>query len=634
MNQRTTKKREFPYVKLILIVTLVLVVAIVGFSVVDSLGLVAQLSTSGRSDNFKLNENVTDVYRYMNGQQEFTYYYQYLSMYLSMYGSEDAENTASIINSMDPMGGSFIQYVAAGKSGLEYVYDHVAHYITLGRFDAGAYSTVRQVLVYCEGATEAGLYDTYKAEIQEDIDENIASMKDAAKSLGVSFSTFRSRYMGDGVSEKDIRKALELQLIAGKYAEKLNEDYMNAVSTEEAAEYRDSHKESYYISSYYSVNLYNGELFELVKKCKSVDEATKAVAKYYFDKNYDTLLSEEFKKFTDHTPEQTKADVFSTVMAMNKIGDYKEIFTAADAAGVDTYKKAARNLATSINTSTAVNKTSLKAEVEKITKRTNNTATETAYVDITSTTTSVSDLQKWLFNSTRKTNDFTALQESTASSTTSATTTTYTLYIAQDVMKWDTATNVEKTKDVFYVNLTSDASTVTDGKTAAEKAELMYEALKDIKDTHEFEHKLADLLAQYQSDASATLQEMVSKSSLTDKHLKNWVYNPLRKPGDLAILPLSAEEQKTENAADPNAETETSSSSSSTTTTNTYLAYFVEENLATWEENCRQSIADEQLNDWFNAAIDKYNVKVNYEFETEATETEAEVETKVEETAA
>ena len=100
MNQKTNKKREFPYVKLILIVTLVLVVAIVGYYIVDSVGLIATLSTSGQSDNFKLNENITDVYRYMNGQQEFTYYYQYLSMYLSMYGSSDASSTISMINDL------------------------------------------------------------------------------------------------------------------------------------------------------------------------------------------------------------------------------------------------------------------------------------------------------------------------------------------------------------------------------------------------------------------------------------------------------------------------------------------------------------------------------------------------------
>ena len=629
MNQRTTQKRGFPYVKLILIVTLVLVVAIVGFYVVDSLGLVAMLSTAGQSDNFKLNENITDVYRYMNGQQEFMYYYQYLSMYLSMYGSDDINATASMINSLDPMGGTFIQYVAAGKTGLQYVYDHVATYITLGRFDAGAYSTVRQVLAYCEGAKDAGLYDTYKADVQKDIDDSVAEMKESAKSLGVTFSTFRSRYMGDGVSEKDIREALELQMIAAKYAEKLNQDYMDGVTTEQAAEYRDSHKESFYISSYYSINLYTAELFELVKDCKSLDEATEVIAKYYFGRNYDDLHKTHFASIEDQDPGTTKQKVLSTVLALNGIGDYEEIFTAADGVGVDNYKKAARNLATAINTATSTNKTSLKAEVEKITKRTDLSATQTNFVDINGTATDISDLQKWLFNSSRATNDFTAIKEAKKSSTTSSTTLSYTLYIAEDVMKWDTATNVEKTKDIFYVKLTDDASTVTDGKTAAQKAQLMYDELKDIKDKDAFADKFEELLEKYQpgSISSATIQENVSESTISDKNLKAWVYNPLRKPGDLAILPLTAEQQKVEDEAakaetetETEKETETTSSSTSTTTTKSdvYLAFFVEENLPTWEENCRSSIASEKLNDWFDAALKKYNVKVNYEFETTA----------------
>lgn len=652
MNQKTNKKREFPYVKLILIVTLVLVVAIVGYSIVDSVGLIAELSTSGQSDNFKLNENITDVYRYMNGQQEFTYYYQYLSMYLSMYGSSDASSTISMINSLDPMGGTFIQYVSAGKTGLQYVHDHIATYITLGRFDAGAYSTLRQVLAYCEGAKEAKLYDTYKAEIQKDIDDSIVDMKDAAKSIGVTFSTFRSRYMGGGVTEKDIREALELQMIAAKYAEKLNDDYVAGVTTEQAEEYRDSHKESFYISSYYSVNLYAADLLKLVKECKTLDEATETIARYYFGKNYDTLYETHFKKanITDHAPETTKANVLTTVLAMNGIGNYEAVFSAADGVGTDNYRKAARNLAVSINTSTATNKTSLKAEVEKITKRTNTSATQTAFVDITDTKTEATDLQKWLFDGARKTNDFTTLTETSKTSTSSTATTKYTLYIAQDIMKWDTATNIEKTKDIFYVKLTDDASTVTDGKTAAQKAQLMYDALKDIKDKDAFAEKFEELLEKYQpgSVSSATIQEFVSESTITDKNLKAWVYNPLRKPGDLAILPLSEEQKKVEDEAakaetetetevetetetvveteteattekETTKETETSASSSTTTKKDdVYLAFFVEENDATWEETCRTSIASEKLNDWFDAALEKYNVTVNYEFETTA----------------
>ncbi len=682
MNQKT-QKREFPYVKLILIVTLVLVVAIVGYSIVDSIGLIAQVTTAGRSDNYKLNENIVDVYRYTSGQQEFTYYYQYLSMYLSLYGSSsDINSIASMINNMDPMGGTFMQYMLAGKSGMDYVYDHIAHYNPLGRFDANAYSTLRQVLTYCEGARDDGdLYNTYLEEAKEDVDAAIDDMKETAKLLGVTFATFRSRYMGDGVSEKDIRKALELQYIAGQYAEKLNEEFMyDKTTVEDAEKYRDEHKESFYISSYFSINLYGNELYEDVKDCKTLDEVATAIAKFYFEKNYD----EQYKKYfqvkdaevEDTDKDKTKADILTTVLAMNGLTEEKEVFTAADASGKDAYKQAARKVATGINTSTSTNKVSLKNEVEKITKRADKTPTETAYVDLSKTPesgTSYSDLQKWLFKTDRKTDDFEAIKStSTSTSTSTTTTTTYTFYIAKDICKWDTDKAVEFTKDVFYVKLTDDATEAgtgegetapVDPKTAVEKAQILYDALKDIKDKDEFAEKLYELLEKYQpsSTSSATIKEMVTESSLTDANLKAWVYNPLRKPGDIAILPLSEEDKKLEDAAADKeneketeveagtetdavteAETEAETKGETETTGSTtekkddvYLAFFVEENKATWEENARTEIASEKLNDWFEAALEKYHVDVNYEFETEhdhdhESEAETSAETKAE----
>ncbi len=683
MNQKTQAKREFPYVKWILIVTLVLVVVIIGYSIVDSIGVISHFSIAGTSDNYKVNENIVDVYRYTSGQQEFTYYYQYLSMYLQLYGGNQiTDSVVTMINNMDPMGGTFIQYVAAGKSDLVYVHDHIAAYIPQRRFDANAYDTLRSVLTYCEGARADGnLYDTYRTEVKDDVDQAISNMKEYAKLLGVSWATFRTRYMGDGVSEKDIREALELQLIASEYATKLNNDYKTSATVEDAEKYRDEHKESFYISSYFSINLYGKDLYDKVKDAKTLDEVALAIANYYFEKNFD----EQYKKYfgdtknpvEDANKDQTKKDILTTVLAMNKLGDAKEVFIAIDANGTDDYRKAARQVATGINTSTTTNKTSLKSEVEKITKRADKTATETAYVDISVTptdSTSYSDLQKWLFAKDRKSDDFKAISStSTSSSSSTTTTTSYTFYIAKDILKWDTDKNVELTKDLIYIKLTDDLTEATtetgfDGeipenpKTAAQKADILYEALKGITDKDEIIEKFNEVVQNEKLNISGsfTLQEMVTESSLTDKNLKAWAYNPLRKPGDLAILPLSEEDKKIEDAAadaeketeaeteaetEPEteaateaetkpAETEAETKPSTSTTEkkdDIYLAFFVEENKATWEENARTAIASEKLNDWFDEAEKKYNVKVDYEFETAAPETEA--ATKAETTA-
>ena len=63
MNQQAKTKREFPDVSLILIVTLVLVVAILGYTFVDSIGIIGRLDTSAKSNNIQLNAKERDAHR-------------------------------------------------------------------------------------------------------------------------------------------------------------------------------------------------------------------------------------------------------------------------------------------------------------------------------------------------------------------------------------------------------------------------------------------------------------------------------------------------------------------------------------------------------------------------------------------
>ena len=78
MNQQANAKRSFPYVGLILWVTLALVVLILGYTFVDSLGIIGRLDNAAKSDNIKLNEKELDIYRYHVAQNqlytEFMYY--------------------------------------------------------------------------------------------------------------------------------------------------------------------------------------------------------------------------------------------------------------------------------------------------------------------------------------------------------------------------------------------------------------------------------------------------------------------------------------------------------------------------------------------------------------------------------
>ncbi len=664
MNQKTQPKREFPYVKLVLIVTLVLVVAIVGYSVVDSIGIISQVTVAATTKNdLKLNENHMDVYRYIAGQNLLSNYsYNFYFYALQGYSVSMMASTYGANNILTKLYATFYTALASTGNYEAAIYSTLSAHIKNGDFDPYAYNYAQNDLIFCEAAKDVKndknvtLFDAYKAEVADDVDEYMDSLKQSAKNMGISFSTYTKNYMGNGVSKTEIRHIMELNAISAKYSEKLTEDFGDAATMTDIEKYREDNKASFYTSSYYSVTIDGKDLYEKINACKTLDEVTLTIAQFNFDKNYDTEYKKAFEtagsKITDPDKEQTKKDILTTVLAMNKVGDNKEVFVNADSTGSDAYKKAARKTAVAINTA-------IQSKITAITNRTDKTATEAAYVDISDTAnTSLTDLQKWLFASGRKQNDFKAISSTSTSGST--TTTTYTLYIAEKLMKWDTDKNLELTKDIFYIQLTDDlTSTTTESGftgtlpenplTALEKATKLYEKLKDVKDKDEMTNAFNKAVEELGLTVSGTftLQEMVSESALSDKNLKAWVYNPLRKPGDMAILPLSEEDKKVEDAAaesekETEAETETeteaeteastetettaetSKPSTSTTKDKIYLAFFVEENEATWIENARYGIATEKMEKWLDENKAKYEVKVNYDFEETKAETTAE----------
>ena len=111
MNQQAKTKREFPYVSLILIVTLVLVVAILGYTVVDSIGIIGRMDNAAKSNTIKLNEKELDVYRFHVAQNQYYtefLYYQYGLMQDS-YG----------ITSMFASGADYANYMIPNTVGSE-----------------------------------------------------------------------------------------------------------------------------------------------------------------------------------------------------------------------------------------------------------------------------------------------------------------------------------------------------------------------------------------------------------------------------------------------------------------------------------------------------------------------------------
>ena len=88
MNQQAKTKRSFPYVALILWVTVALVVLILGYTLVDSIGIIGRMKTDAWSEKYsslKLNENHVEIYRSITYNYYYTnFYYEYMYMAYGM----------------------------------------------------------------------------------------------------------------------------------------------------------------------------------------------------------------------------------------------------------------------------------------------------------------------------------------------------------------------------------------------------------------------------------------------------------------------------------------------------------------------------------------------------------------------
>ena len=565
MNQNAKTKRGFPYVTLILTVTIVLVVAILGYSLVDSIGIIGHLDNAAKSDNIKLNESQLDVYRYHVAQNQLYYQYMYIQ-----YGLMDDPTGGYVKNGLMDAG-TYINYMLPSIKGDP-------------SLDSSAYAYAEQYLTYCEGAMEAGLYEQYKNEIKADIETYIDDLATTAEAMGMGLNGYLKDCIGNGVTKKDVETAMEYYYIGIKYAEKLQEDYAGAVTLEEIQKYIDDNKASFYTAKYTTYKLVtsdNADFLAAVKAAKNADEVKTAIVDYYLNQKFE----DQYKaKITDKSIEdaagkdQTKADVKTTLLALNSIGENKAVFTSTD---TDAYKKAAYEIANTINSS-------VKTEIAKVTE------SSAAWADPKGT--SATDLQKWLFGEGRKAGDYTVLETKTTTKDKTTgkdvTTVTHTWYVVDEAQALDT----EKTKDAYYILLSDDASTVENAQTATQKAEAFYNALSESKTPEKFK----ELVEKYAPAYSAELIEQISHKTMksTNEALADWLYEEGRKEGDIAKFEVKGDSKDT------------------TKVTGYYVAMFVEENEETWKLNGRNAVANEKVLDWFDAAVEKYHVVVDYEEET------------------
>ena len=112
-------------------------------------------------------------------------------------------------------------------------------------------------------------------------------------------------------------------------------------------------------------------------------------------------------------------------------------------------------------------------------------------------------------------------------------------------------------------------------------------------------------MEKYAPGYSGELTERISYDSIksTNEDLAKWLYEEGRNKGDITNIVVKGDSKDKEKV------------------TAHIIAMFEEENEETWKLNCRDAIAAEKLDEWFEEAVEKYHVVIDYEPETTAATT-------------
>lgn len=616
MNQTAAKqnKSKVSAATILLIALLVLAALILVWTLVERTGAPGRLNTVASTDNYELSENQLALLKYQEAYSSLYYNCLYYSYGMTSYASD--------------IFGDLAYY--KGYPDL-YALDHMINYLSI-MSDDGAYTTAKNILVYCEGADKAGFEIT--AEKREEAEKNMGAisletLKATAKGYDKTLSSFLSQYVGTGVSKGDVEKLTDMYVKAQLYAEYKGEELENAVTDKEAEEFRDrlENKGSFFFTEYVSCKLPSGDwvtdkVMEAAKECKTLDELKKVLLETYLNSELtDTVLNTNFKENNNVTDApktedgevdnaKIKADLLASLLYRAELSEEKTVFDEA----WDTEKKENKSDVTLAEGYVKVGD-ELVAKMYKEAKTTVITLEETDgktfYADPTGK--DATDLQKWLFGDEgRKEGDVTVIKtettgSSSSSSSTTTKTTTYTWYCIKDgdrVLVYDT----EKTKDGYYVELKDDTApkdgeTETDATTGEEKEVLTKDekyALIEAAGGLDARKKV------FKDKLSSSERTNLTESTLegVGEELAEWFFSADRKEGDYARITVGEGDSKKE-----------------------YAVLFTKENDETWLINAKSGLASERLTEWFDAMVIECHYKADYE---PATETETEAETEAE----
>lgn len=540
--------------------------------------LLPRIRTAAKSDNYKISGS------------EMTYFLNV--------------NKNTYISTLSSVGGtSYLQSLGlSGDTSLTALKSTVCSLDTTGKttwFDYFADQTktqVESILVLCEAAKAEGMklddseLDTIKQSVKDikTACEEYAKLYAASGYTGYTASYIFNQEYGAGVSEANIRHAMELQALATKYRNAYLERTKDGITDEEidkyvkdnpaklltadiisytftaeldiaGAEATDEEKAAYETAKANAKKLAE-ELAAAADKDAFVAKAVEYIVSTYAGETFDSLY-ESNKKNIEGTdaPNQAnleivKAEIIKAVAEKVKGGTEELKKYADDSTYAASYAKVLDTVSSSLLTSVqnaynAVNK-----------------ASATAYSDPKAE--DASDLDKWLFADDRKDGDKNVISSEADKKS------TYTAYYVDKTAHLD-ETVTKNAGHILFKTTTYD----NDIKKAREKAEEILAQYKSGEQTKEAFEKLAN---EYTEDSSV-FYDNVTKDYMVEE-FDAWIFDSARKAGDVDIVE---------------------------TTYGAHIMYFVGDGEITWKLTAENGLCDDKYNAWYEEAQKTAGVSFN-----------------------
>ena len=507
----------------------VVVAASLLFAAIMSSGILLRADYGYKSENFEIDGSMMQ-YLYHAQIYSFVETYYYYIYYYAMMGIQLVDFSSPLEN----------QKFSTQAQSLFGKYEGTWFDFFWDKTEAQA----KQIVVLCEAAKDAGLYDQYKEEATKTVDESMKNYKEVAKENFSGIGAYFEYLYGEGVKTKDVREIELLQAIASLYySDKYEEIKDKSFADKDGInKYHEDNKSDYLMADYvvasFTASLKSNatakereefvkEVEELrahaeaVAKLESADAITEYLANYWFDKSYDESFEKAFKDAKldedkipkDEDYDTIKETIKKLVLEKSLLKDYDETTKEEPFKEAD-YKyahKVLNNLTNSLIKTTRSGIESINVEGDMHAEST--------------------DFDKWLFSEDRKVGDFGTFYGSTESKEDKFDGSKDNSYVVNVVYVTEPVHRDETPSVEFgHILLTKDGEYKTEAKQKEKLIALKEEFLKGELTKERFEELAKDV-----TEDSSVVYDDVCPGDMVEE-INDWLFDEARKAGDVEII--------------------------------------------------------------------------------------------------